>query len=214
MLKETEELQKLRDYWKKYGEIILAYGQVPVNDKQLGVGASTYRAYGKFLNRKSKSKQLQKPSDLMQGWVKERFAKLALTKTRHFGKFHKLARESLAGYWKATSGKKLPIFPYACKLLDLHIKHCIWHRKNKMGKQQQHDLLRVAFQPLDSYSLLLLRKLGVRRPNGEEILSKPLMGLVQSEREYTHLQKQIRRKCGKANVPRFAFDHYAWNSNS
>jgi len=203
-------MKELGSFWAKHGPAILAYGLVPVPSDSMGIGANSYRACGKFVKREAGDKPLNKPENLFSGWVRERFNRYHLADVNDFHGFHERARKSLEAYWKNNTKMDIEIFPHACKLIDLHMKHIVWHRRD-ISKATQAHFLNSAFQPLDRYSLLFLRQCGVKS-EGKEIPKNASMGFVDSEDKYRHFQASIREICQRANVPVFAFDHFAWNS--
>jgi hypothetical protein len=203
-----ETLKRLRWFWVNYGAIIVKYGSVPVSTNDFGVGGSTFRAYGRFVPGK-KGKKKHKPTRIVKDWLDKELPKCKLATTKVFAKFHRRARESLSRYWKLSTKSKLPTFPYASKVVDLHVKHVIWHDR-RLPEWRKRQLRRSAFQPLDRYSLELLRHLKVSLPKGKPIPSQATMGAIRNGPNYIHLQMQIRKICSKAKVPPFAFDQFAW----
>jgi hypothetical protein len=208
-------LEDIRRFWKRHGEVILQYG-LTHEDHSVpnGIGSNTLRAYGKYVG------ESQKPSRLMKAWSHRQFDKKKPswpTTAKAFDDFHIEMRDSLAKFWnlRRAGGKSLPIFPYVCKLLDLQMKACIW-RGWRMSPSQRLRLLNIAYQPLDTYSLRLLKV--IRDAFGEEsklaIPANASMGFVDEEPRYILLQHEIREQCKTAEVPVFAFDYYAWNNRS
>ena len=210
---DASKVKELGKFWRRYGKVIMKYGRIPVSPESTGVGGNTYRAYGSFVDKEKKTTGAKQkgwtPSRIFQSWVNGKFKNLKLRHTNNFEKLHNAARESLVTYWRlrARKAKKvLPCFPYASKLIDLHFKHLIWH-PIVIGKGRREKLSKAVYQPLDKYSLICLKKFNVTL----KIDKNPKMGSVKSEKQYLHLQEEIRCICKAARVPLFAFDQFAWN---
>ena len=207
-----KNIQKLGRFWNTYGDYILGYGKVP--NYASGVGGNTYRAYGKFVKKTKPRRKENQPSEIFKDWIKE-YKRMAsdLDSSLPFITLHNTALKSLVKYWNKRTYKHRPleIYPYATKLLDLHLKHIIWHDRYKTPPGRLGELRDVMYQPLDSYSLALLSECGVALKDGEPIKPNATMGLVKNKNGYIHLQNAIERICGEANVPMFAFDQFAWN---
>jgi len=206
--REQRLLKDVHRYWKKHGKVVLQFGLTRENkEPPIGPGSSTYRAYGNFVKE-------SKPGTLMKGWVRKEFAKKReLAKhCRKYDSFHARACDSLVKYWNSRKkgGQKLKTYPYAAKLVDLQVKVCVWHKWN-MSLEERRRLLNSAFQPLDRQSLALLRDLGKKDRNGDEIHEKAKMGSVKSKMDYDHYQCKIREVCKEAKIPLFAFDYFAWH---
>jgi hypothetical protein len=210
--KKADRLRKaIRTYWAQHGAAVLRYGLAQRGKRApLGAGSTTYRAYGKVVGSK------ETPSALMKRWVRYNFGKRnKLGKCVDFVTFHQSALKSLVKYWNDHNrcNRKLKPVPYGTKLLDLQVKVCVWQQWN-MTKKQRGRLLNSAYQPLDTYSLRLLRLLGVNTKKGKPISKRASMGAIKSEDAYEHFQKAIRAESDRMKIPIFAFDYYAWNMGS
>ncbi|MEI6537667.1 MAG: hypothetical protein WCN98_20150 [Verrucomicrobiaceae bacterium] len=208
---DSIKISELKAFWEEDGDAILAYGKVRCRIST-GVGGNTYRAYGKFLRKvKPGTKAKQRPSKIFSGWVNGgSFANL-MAETLPYADFHQRALSSLQVHWLCTARKKLTVYPYAAKLVDLHVKHVTWHPNVTMTDKRRAALLREQYQPLDAYSLAMLRAFGVRSPTGSIIRANARMGSIKTENDYHYFQRAIANICRMASVPNFAFDQFAWN---
>jgi len=203
----------LEDFWGGYSEIIFGYGSVPVAKSNIGIGGSTYRAFGHYVKKDENKKPLHQPNVVFRKW-NERFSKKEIPLTADsFSNFHERACASLSKYWEKETGVPLPPYPYAAKLVDLRIKHIVW-RMPPESRETQGKLSYLVFQPLDAYSLRFMADNGIPRPDDRKYPKTIRMGIIKTDTEYAYFQKQIRNICDKANVPLFAFDHYVWNTQS
>ena len=154
---EKELIANLKAYWRKHGKSILNDGLVPGSTKATGVDGNTYRAYSTFYE-----KPKQKPSKIFSDWIDENRSLRALSAQTigdGYKRFHGRLLRSLCKYWNEVTGEKpnkLNNFPHAAKLVDLHIKHIVWHRLGSVNARQRDMLMRIAYQPLDLYSLAKL----------------------------------------------------------
>jgi hypothetical protein len=198
-------VKELSEFWRRWGDIILQYGMIP--DKSNGVGGTTFRAYGKFCVR---GKKAAKPGTVFREWVSIRSSQLDIEHSTDFAVLHKKALTSLVRHWKEKTGRDLTPYPYGAKLIDLHFKHIVWHPTGRVSLRCRKKLLKELHQPIDKYSLRVLRRCGINRVNDQEIPSNASMGIV-CEADYAYFQQTIASICIQAKVPPFAFDQYAWN---
>ena len=219
------QINKLAEFWKAHGDAILNYGLIPVPTIETGVASNTLRALGKYIRRGWK----KKPSVIFNEWAirKNVFTEIIPDKNS-YERFHDDLVYSLEKHWKDKAGHKLRRYPYAAKMVDLHVKHILWRPNCFLGQESaklrfdvkdREDLIQFVFQPLDRYSLIALKAFGVstvdvgesQRNIPKTTKSAPTMGFVDSREIYSQLQDHIRRICEEAAVPTFAFDYHAWN---
>jgi hypothetical protein len=106
--------------------------------------------------------------------------------------------------WLKQMGKPMPFGPLR-KLPNLVLKQVVlW---TGLSESQRGRLVRLLHVPLDSYTLI-----GIRRCiDDPEIPRSASMGFVAGETMYNQLQGAIRRIAAKAKVPAIYFDELAWN---
>jgi hypothetical protein len=201
-----DKVENLKKFWKNYGQFIIDYGKVPARASN-GVGSNTYRAYGRFIDNQDDKVS---PSSIFNLWVDIDWERISRSSPRNFADLHAQALKSLVTRWKRESSAVLPVYPYATKLIDLFFKHIAWHHVN-LPVISHDQLLNYLYQPLDKYSLQTLRLFNIQ-VDGRNIPSAATMGFVDNEERYQYLQGAIAEICGAAGVPRFAFDHFAWNA--
>jgi len=215
--KPNEPLPELiAKFWRQHSDAILNYGGVP-NSDHLGIGGNTLRAYGDFAGKTGRFKRYGKtPIKLkliptIEAWCKKVDVNHGLADC-NFSDFHKQQLQVLVETWHHHQGAELPSYPYGTKLLDLRMKHLAWRGVHHgVSPEIRRRLLYEAYQPLDRWSLALLRALAVRLRSGKVIPSLATMGIVSDWDEYEHLQSSISSTCALHDIPRFAFDFFAWN---
>ncbi len=77
----------------------------------------------------------------------------------------------------------------------------------------RNELIEFLHVPLDSYSLLAIRRCLSETTTGRrvKISGNASMSSVKSERMYASIRKAIREIAGEASVPPIYFDLLAWN---
>ena len=208
----AQHLLDLKTFWDCYRSPILNYGSVPTRSVT-GVAGNTYRAYGRFRPKKNGKSIGPKPGKLFLSWIQVSGVCKTLAQTKRFAAFHSTAVDSLVKYWKSETGKTLKPYPYAAKLIDLHFKHAAWHSLYEIGAVRRKKLMEELFQPLDKYSLRMLKACDVKLMEKSKIRSNASMGSIACKEEYLHLQGAINALCKEVGVPNFAFDQYAWNQS-
>lgn len=151
-----------------------------------------------------------RPSFIYRSWVTARL-------TARLGEIQRLSAptdmraliittaKDLSAYWHTTTNGKREIgFGRAAKLLNLSVKHMLWH--DKISQEQRRVLLHTLDVPLDSFTLQ-----GIRRVLPElEIAPGASMGYVRDVERYCQIQDAIRALCEPQFSPIY-YEYAAWN---
>lgn len=151
-----------------------------------------------------------RPSVIYRSWVTERLTTALgdiqrLSSTSHMRALIISAANDLSAHWHvATQGKREIGFGRAAKLLNLSVKHMLWH--DQIPRDQKYLILHALEVPLDSFTLQ-----GIRRVLPElGIPHSASMGYVRDAVHYSLIQDAIRELC----APRFSpiyYEYAAWN---
>lgn len=166
-----------------------------------GVSGNTLRAYRGYVHT---------PSRLYRTWAKATTEGLSFedleekVNTRDgYLKWHASMAESLIGHWQKYESKPLPI-AHKYKLVDLYVKWLSCYDVGQPGFL--HNLVAHANCALDSQTLKKLNECySYALP-----LSKPSMGLIQSEAAYSFCQDLIGFFASECGGSRLMFDFFAW----
>lgn len=151
-----------------------------------------------------------RPSVIYRSWVTQRLTAALgdiqhLSSPSHMRALIISAANDLSAHWHvSTQGKREIGFGRAAKLLNLSVKHMLWH--DQIPRDQRHVLLHALDVPLDSFTLQgicrVLPELGIPR--------RASMGYVRDVEHYSQIQDAIRELC----APRFSpiyYEYAAWN---
>jgi len=172
------------------------------------VGRSTFRGL---------PTKKRRPSAVFREWAYERLAdektlaQLSVVKTHEdYDRWIKRLSSDLRPRWEKETGQVMRFGP-SRKLPDLLMKEVI--RWSGFTAGHRNQLLEFIHVPLDSYSLLAVRRCLSDTKAGRrvKISDNASMGSVGTEGMYASIQKAIREIAEEAGVPPIYIDLLAWN---
>lgn len=165
-----------------------------------GVAGNTFRAFRNLP---------VKPSITFREWaisyIKGSLHELStIADNQHYTQFVHEATNNLCSEWQQITGSEMG-YGRGAKLFNLVLKRfaCL----SSLTKVQKSTLINLLHVPLDSYTIIGLRRIVVRF----SIPKNATMKFIKSPAQYMEYQTAIRSIADKAGVPPIYYDVLAWD---
>jgi hypothetical protein len=165
-----------------------------------GVAGNTFRAFRNLP---------VKPSITFREWamsyIKNTLHELStISDIQHYTQFVHEATNNLCSEWQRTTGSEMG-YGRGAKLFNLVLKRlaCL----SSLTKDQRSTLINLLHVPLDSYTIIGLRKIVPRF----SIPNNATMKFIKTPAQYIEYQTTIRSIAYKAGVPPIYYDVLSWD---